>query len=36
MPFNKRARIEIENQGEHAYLQVSAERLSAFVRGGRG
>jgi len=22
MPFNKRARIEIENQGENAYIQV--------------
>lgn len=23
MPFNKRARVEVENQGENAYIQVS-------------
>jgi len=27
MPFNKRARIEIENQGENAYIQVSISIL---------
>jgi len=30
MPFNKRARIEIENQGENPYIQVSSFQSQRF------
>jgi hypothetical protein len=33
MPFNSRARVEIENQGENAYIQVS--RVTVMSPSGR-
>jgi len=27
MPFNKRARVEVENQGDNAYVQVQVSQL---------